>query len=114
MAPTSSNRKAMETSLTLKACLFCDIMGNDMFRKGCEGMKVLKRWQIRFLKHLCQRYEVEMKHQSDELTYSAYLMTAEQRRDVQLAKEDAEFKVRALNRVINDLYVELDGEDGGY
>lgn len=77
-------------------------------------MKMLKRWQIRFLKRLCERYEAEMHHQIHELSYSAYLMTPEQRQDTQLAKEDAELKVRALNRVINDLYVELDGEDEGY
>lgn len=74
-------------------------------------MKILKRWQIRFLKNLCQRYESEMKFQSDELDYSAYLMTTEERRDVQIAKENAALKVRALNQVINDLYVELDGRD---
>lgn len=74
----------------------------------------MKQWQIRFLKNLCQRYEEEMKFQTEELNYSAYLMTFEERRDVQIAKENAALKVRALNQMINDLYVDLDGQEDLY
>ena len=77
-------------------------------------MKLLKQWQIRFLKNLCQRYEEEMKFQTEELNYSAYLMTFEERRDDQIAKENAALKVRALNQMINDLYVDLDGQEELY
>ena len=55
-----------------------------------------------------------MKFQTEELNYSAYLMTFEERRDVQIAKENAALKVRALNQMINDLYVDLDGQEELY
>lgn len=77
-------------------------------------MKFLKKWQIRFLKNLCRRYESELHYQEKELDFSSYLMTFEERRDVQIAKENAALKVRALNQVINDLYVELDGQEDFY